>query len=190
LCCAGRDGLRPDGAFDPLKVFEQLPGDLVRDVRACSAEFRAEALLGGGPDDIAIAVYEPDGGGGFVLPLGDPGASFSPTETLPKALFLPAEVVPAAPRPVPAEARALMPSLDWNVSDSLSVSQREAFREAGGRRSVRGDQGHGSEQPSRRTGLDRIDGERVDQTERQIARSGHRLRAARDGSRQDGSSDR
>src|SRR5258708_23524746 len=42
-------------------------GDFVGHVGAGADEFGAEALLRGGPDDVALLIYEADGGYGFVF---------------------------------------------------------------------------------------------------------------------------
>src|SRR6266853_3859742 len=50
-----------------LVVGGELFGDFVGDVGAGADELAAEALLGGGPDDVALLIYQADGGYGFML---------------------------------------------------------------------------------------------------------------------------
>ena len=52
--------------FCPLEIFLQLARNLVGYVRAGTAVFRAQAFLRGGPDHVAVFVYEPHRRNGFV----------------------------------------------------------------------------------------------------------------------------
>ena len=53
-----------------LEIFLEPGRDLVGHVRAGAVELRAQALLGGGPDDVPVFVHQAHRGDGFVTPLG------------------------------------------------------------------------------------------------------------------------